>query len=353
MIIFADIGYREDGYGRHATRTMLSEGDTKSRGGDGSLQVQAVRDLGEVNRIRLLETELEELKATNERNRRDLRKQMETVKSQENTIETIVGDRSLLLAKMRDQEATWMAQRTEFERMVRLGQVEIERRNTEIRNLRTEHEKESRRRSDSENRTQALEKAWREAQEDAERERGQLKDLKREFAAMERRVDATTKLLNTRTEELDAAQAFLTTADECSGADFSRMVEQLNNDISHCGVLMADAVIEPNAVGDRLGEGALEMAFDKLNQFGWTRAEISRLHHDILVEDTILFEAMVQNILIFWCYRLVSSFSYDNRTVDGYFQELWDGIVTSSESFCLRSLRGYHLQLSVDSVYYC
>lgn len=181
----------------------------------------------------------------------------------------------------------------------------------------------------------SLEKALRDAQGEAERERMQLNELKRQFSAMQRQADATTKLLNTRTEELNAAQAFLTTADECSGADFSQMVEQLNNDIDHCGVLMAEAVIEPDALEDLLGDGVMETASNQLKRFGWTEAQISRLQPDILLQDTILFEAMVQNIFICWCHYLVSSFNYDNRIVDGCFQEIWEGIATSSEFFCL------------------
>ncbi|KAJ2917706.1 hypothetical protein MD484_g2728, partial [Candolleomyces efflorescens] len=306
--------------GRHATR-MSSEGETRGR------------DLGEVERIRLLERQVKELKSTTERDRREIEKQLETVKSQKTTIEALTGDRDLNLLQMSDKEATWTAQRTELERYIRLEKVEVEaeRRTTEIRNLRAQHEKELRRRTDAENRAQHLERAWREAQEEAQIERRQSTSLKREYAEMERRLDATTKLLKTRTEELDAAQAFLTTADESSGADFSRMVEQLNNDISHCSILMADAVIEPGAVEDRLEEEALETAFSKLSQFGWTRAQISRLHRDVLMQETILFEALVQNALIACCYRLIMSFSYDNQAVNSYLTDLWTSVAASTD----------------------
>ena len=74
----------------------------------------------------------------------------------------------------------------------------------------------------------------------------------------------------------------------------------------------------------------METVIKDLSAFGWTEGQIRRLQSDILEQDTILFEAMAQSILVHWCYYIVSSFCYDSRTVDRYFQELWDGIVTSS-----------------------
>ncbi|RXW25688.1 hypothetical protein EST38_g141 [Candolleomyces aberdarensis] len=232
----------------------VPEGKTESRGGSRGLWARIVRNSGDVERIRRLETDLEESRATVERSGRIIQEQTDTVEDQKKTIDTIRGERERILANMKDQETTWGAEKTDLEGLVGTHGVAIEKRDAEIQNLKKEQKEESNRRKESGIRTQTLEKALREATGEADRAKMQLNELKREFAAMQRHADATTKLLNTRTEELNAAQAFLTTADECSGADFSRMVEQLNDDIYQCAVLVADAVIEPDAVQDNLAE---------------------------------------------------------------------------------------------------
>ncbi|KAJ2922256.1 hypothetical protein H1R20_g14837, partial [Candolleomyces eurysporus] len=312
--------------------TGVPEGKTESRAGNRSIWNRIVRNSGDVETIRRLETDLEESRATADRSGRIIQEKTETVEDQKKTIDTIRDEREQILANMKDQETTWGAEKADLEGLVTAHGVTIEQRNAEIQDLKKEHKEESNRRKELGIRTQALEKALREATGEADRAKMQLNELKRELAATQRHADATTKLLNTRTEELNAAQAFLTTADECSGADFSRMVEQLNDDIYQCGVLIADAVIEQDAVEDTLEEGALETVFKELSQFGWTEARLRSLHPSILEQDTILFETMVQNIFVHWCHRLVSSFCYDSQSVEDHFQEVWNGIVASTDA---------------------
>ncbi|KAJ2923593.1 hypothetical protein H1R20_g13503, partial [Candolleomyces eurysporus] len=256
---------------------------------------------------------------------------MGTMESQKIAIEKISGGIDRLVPEKEDLEGTWIVQETDLKKIIRRQGVTIDKRNAEIQDLKAEYKEESSRRMELGIRVQALEKAQREATEGADRERMQLKELKREFADMQQHAHTATRLLKTRTEELlTAAQAFLTTADECSGADFSKMVAQLNDDIHHCGFLMAEAVTEPDALEDIPEEGIMKTVIKDLSDIGWTEGQIRHLRSGILEQDTILFEAMAQSILVHWCYYIVSSFCYDSRTMDRYFQELWDGIVTSS-----------------------
>ncbi|RXW25669.1 hypothetical protein EST38_g137 [Candolleomyces aberdarensis] len=300
-------------------------------------------------RIEQLEGDLEKERARTADRGRVILGLKETVESQKIAIEKISGDYDRLAGEKDDLERTWSAQKTELGKMIRRREVTIDKRNGEIQDLKAEYKEESKRRVESGIRIHALEKARREAMEEADRERMQMKELKREFSAMQRHADTTTKLLKTRTEELTAAQAFLTTADECSGADFARMVTQLNDDIDHCGVLMAEAVIEPNAVEDIPDESVMETVIKDLGGFGWTEAQVRRLQPDILEQDTILFEAMVRNIFVRWCYYIVSSFVYNNQTVDRYFEELWNGIVTSTDAIIAKNwLSITHSRLKKD-----
>ncbi|RXW16089.1 hypothetical protein EST38_g9765 [Candolleomyces aberdarensis] len=263
---------------------------------------------------------------------------MGTMESQKIAIEKTSGELDRLVSEKEDLEGTWSVQETDLENIIRRQGVTIDKRNAEIQDLKAEYKEESNRRMELGIRVQALEKAQREATEGADKERTQLEKLKREFATMQQHAHTTTKLLKTRTEELlTAAQAFLTAADDYSGVDFSQMVVQLNDDIYHAGVLMAEAVIEPDAVEDIPEEGIMETVVKDLSDLGWTEGQIRRLQSDILEQDTILFEAMAQSILVHWCYYIVSSFCYDSRTVDRYFQELWDGIVTSTDAIIAKN----------------
>ncbi|KAJ2922260.1 hypothetical protein H1R20_g14833, partial [Candolleomyces eurysporus] len=404
------------GYGEHGTDTRSGGGATSG----GGIHRPGMSPERYLDRIRQLEGNLEKEKARTAERGKTIQGLMETVQSQKIDIEKISRDYDRLVAEKQDLQGTWGVQKRDLEMMVRrrdvtigqrnaeiqdlemeykkevncrrewvirnqalekaqreameeagrermqneeltrelavqkkeLGMIirrleaTVDKRNTEIQDLKTDYKEESNRRRELGIRIQALEKAQREATEEADKERMQMKELKRELAATQRHTDNTMKLLKTRTEELTAAQAFLTTADECSGADLARMVAQLNDDISHCCVLMAEAVIEPDALGDTPDEGVIQEVVKDLSGFGWTEAQIRRLHPNVLKQDTTLFEAMVQNIFVCWCHRLVSSFCYDSRTMDRYFQELWDGIATSTDAIIAKNwLSMTHSQL--------
>ncbi|KAJ2922262.1 hypothetical protein H1R20_g14831, partial [Candolleomyces eurysporus] len=173
--------------------------------------------------------------------------------------------------EMEESERELAMQERELEMMIRRLEDTIDKRNAEIQDLETEYKEEFNRRRESGIRIQGLEKAQREAVEDADKGRMQIEELKRELAAVQRHPDKTTRLLKTWTEVLTAAQASLTTADECSrassGADVAQLVAQLNDDIDSCSAIMAEAVTEPDAVEGIPDEGIMEKLIKELSGF--------------------------------------------------------------------------------------
>ncbi|RXW25665.1 hypothetical protein EST38_g133 [Candolleomyces aberdarensis] len=192
----------------------------------------------------------------------------------------------------------------------------------------------------------------REAREDVGRERVQLGELKRLFSETERRLETTEKLLKSRTDELTAAQAFMTTADECSGTDVSHMVTQLNDDVYQCAAFMAEEAIKRDGMEQPLGEAALAhlaKASQELIAFGWNEALVQRLRPDILDQETVLFEAMVQNIFTCWCYRIISSFCYESIEVNHYLTGLGHSIIRSTDATIAKNwLALTHSQLKMQ-----
>lgn len=312
---------------------ILSEGEANIRNNQ---RISVVRYPGDVEGTQQLETELEKERATVANSRRVIEDLMREVEEQKKTIEALKGERHLFLANQGRRERAWDAQKADLERLVMRQEVTINKQNAEIQDLKNEYKEASNCRWESERHIQAVKEDLREAREDVGRERMQLGELKRLFSETERRLETTEKLLKTRTDELTAAQAFITTADQCSGTDVSHMVTQLNDDVYQCAALMADEVIKRDGIEEQLGEAALAhlaTASQELITFGWNQALVQRLRPDILEQETVLFEAMVQNIFNYWCYRIISSFCYESGEVNQYLTGLWQSIVRSSE-FC-------------------
>ena len=132
--------------------------------------------------------------------------------------------------------------------------------------------------------------------------RREVEELERRCAHIESRLEKTNSLLQTRTEELNIAQAFVTTADRFSVSDVSHMVEQLNDDIYQCSAMLSDLVLaqpppsdEPESVAAMLGVAR------KAVSARFTSDWVSRLEADTREGDTVLFEGLVQNLLVDRC----------------------------------------------------
>ncbi|KAJ2922258.1 hypothetical protein H1R20_g14835, partial [Candolleomyces eurysporus] len=337
-------------YGRHIARKLLEdENEAKFRCDQGA---SVMSSPGDVDRIRFLERELGKERATVSSSQRVIGELMGKVEKQKKTIEALNGERTLILTDRRDRESVWGTEKADLERLVMKQRVRVSKLNAEMQDLKSEYKVASNRQWESERHIRSVEEGLREAREDLGRERMQLSELKRLFAETERRLETTEKLLKTRTDELTAAQAFMTTADQCSGTDVSHMVTQLNDVIYQCGALIADEVIKRDGIEEHLGEAALARlatASQELITFGWNQALVQRLRPDVLEQDTVLLEAMVQNMLTRRCYRIISSFCDESGEVDRYLAGLWRGIVKSTDTTIAKNwLAITHSQLKMQ-----
>lgn len=162
----------------------------------------------------------------------------------------------------------------------------------------------------------------------------QLEQLTKQSERREENLHKSQKLLESRTEELKLAQTFLTTADQHSIADVCHMVNQLNEEIYQCTMMMSDALIEQRGLQGREDEdkaanrqGACERA-----ELRWGKALASRLQADVANDETTLLESLLQHALMRWCYEIVQSFSLESREFDNRFLALWDSIAQACES---------------------
>ncbi|KAJ3508524.1 hypothetical protein NMY22_g16586 [Coprinellus aureogranulatus] len=259
-----------------------------------------------------------------------------------------------------DALRTWEFQRAEMESVIQAQQGALEQRETEVdqlfRQLRRAREESSRweehanslerqinsRAAEEEARNAQLARALTLAEEDNEalRKHGvdaqhQLEELRSRIERGEEHFEKTKKLLDARTEELKAAQTFLTAADQHSIADISHMVDQLNEEIYQCTVMMSDALLDQRAA--RFGEfSAQEQASrkeqrQKLEQ-KWGSGLLSRLEADLSQDDTILFESLVESTLVFHCYDVIHAFSFASREFDNWCLAMWDGIKRSFDT---------------------
>ncbi|KAJ2917723.1 hypothetical protein MD484_g2725, partial [Candolleomyces efflorescens] len=194
---------------------------------------------------------------------------------------------------------------------------------------------------------EALKGKIEEAQGDAEREREQLKELKRQFLEMERRLATNERLLKAQAKEVVVAPSFLKTADDLSGAEVSKMVVEVNDDIFQCASLMAEEAEKATSGLEEIEKAARE----QLVAAGWN-ADLIRLVRDrVPAKDTVIFEALAQNVLVCWCHNVITSFCYGGRETDEYMRDLWERIATSKDHKVARNwLAITHSHLEKDKL---
>ncbi|KAF5342071.1 hypothetical protein D9611_001716 [Ephemerocybe angulata] len=160
----------------------------------------------------------------------------------------------------------------------------------------------------------------------------------------EARLELTTALLRTRTEELSVAQAFMVTADRVSVAEVVRAVEEVNDLVFQCAVDLSDAVLDARATRKAKGihgvsvEGKGKGCSASMEGISgdWGAEVVRRLERDVLGVDegegsTVLFEAMVQNVLIEACAGVTKTLCFADSKVDQYLKEVWERIKRSHE----------------------
>jgi myosin heavy subunit len=153
--------------------------------------------------------------------------------------------------------------------------------------------------------------------------------LKRSYQQLGREYTSKMELLRTRTEELALAQAYMTTADTCSVADISRMVEQLNDDMYQFAVLISDAVLKARSSKMHVPHEVVARARSALEEI-WSEGLVRKMYMAVAEEDTVLLECLLQSVLANWCHDVVQCFADDGGAED-FLQALWNGINRSRE----------------------
>ncbi|KAF6752174.1 hypothetical protein DFP72DRAFT_815577 [Ephemerocybe angulata] len=142
-------------------------------------------------------------------------------------------------------------------------------------------------------------------------------------------------LLDARTQELKVSQAFITTADQYSIADISRMVEQLNEEIFNFAMNISDAVFQDrmtNTPGDETIPGYTEA--HNAAVWYWGESFILHLREESgkVAPDTILFESPIQHVLVCWCYEIIQPFNFVEDDMGTGLDQIWKGILEKHET---------------------
>ncbi|KAF6752153.1 hypothetical protein DFP72DRAFT_1171699 [Ephemerocybe angulata] len=157
---------------------------------------------------------------------------------------------------------------------------------------------------------------------------------------VEEELTKAKKLLGDRTEELNVAQAFMVTADKFSVADVSRLVEQLNDDVYQCAVMVSDAVMDQRYAvagkGEADSEEELKVVKEarKLVVEVWSEEVVARYQADIAErDDSVLFEAVVQNVLVMRLKGVIQKMYLGPKggSVNETLVDMWEGIKKTHE----------------------
>ncbi|KAJ3513956.1 hypothetical protein NMY22_g14892 [Coprinellus aureogranulatus] len=342
-----------------------------------------VPDQGDIQDVEMEDgTKGESSKPTLEWERDKMESRVAALKSslteKEKALEALQREREQDGVKMKDAQQTWERQKAEMEATMKTLEASLAEQGSIVESLRSQKEaegvarandavqKRDHERTQMEGRIRSLEStlaqrqaaleslerqyhnteksAWewqeqfraekKEHEETRQSMSGKLKGLKQKITTMQRELEQTKDLLNLRTEENKAVHAFMTTAGQYSLADLKGLLEQLNDEIFQCAVDMSDAVLEqvsspPTFDGDKNAAWLQrsEEASQAMSKM-YTPELVSRLRAEIAKEETILFEGLVQNILVGGCEEFIKSFSEDAEFNNGM-KQVWKHIVHS------------------------
>jgi hypothetical protein len=171
----------------------------------------------------------------------------------------------------------------------------------------------------------------------------QTQDFNSQLRIMERQLEDKNRTLNDRIEELQSAQVFMTTADQYSTVEVTRMVEQLNEDIYQCAAFMVDAVFDARnsrrQMDDQMEVARQEARSDTVKRWGETLT--NHLEADLTRDETVLVECLVQHMLVEQCHDIISPLFIESRRMNQTLTRVWKGIRDSSEPFAFFTLKEF------------
>ena len=166
---------------------------------------------------------------------------------------------------------------------------------------------------------------------------------RRELDAMRVKYEQTHELLQTRTAELKAAQAFLTTADKLSNVDVVNLVDALNAEILQISALVADAfTFGPKNGGRTMHSEEVEEALARATETVGPRM-VQLLESSEHNEDPILVQIAFQGGLCAYVQWIISSWYFESPDDEGLLRDVYTDIRNSGKSsYPPRSCRSDH-----------
>ena len=173
-----------------------------------------------------------------------------------------------------------------------------------------------------------------------------IRELERNIGNLEQRLriseeqrSQTTKILDERTAELKGAQAFLTTADQHSGADIIKMAESLNAEIFQASAMMAELLVDAPVVEDSVQHRQHMQRYKKYLEHG--QKEIGSQLFDHLATksgeiriDPLPLQLAFQALFTSWCFYEVDQFC-EGPTGESL-KQIYKRIYKSGKSFIRR-----------------
>lgn len=156
---------------------------------------------------------------------------------------------------------------------------------------------------------------------------------RRELDAMRVKYEQSQELLQARTAELKAAQAFLTTADKLSNVDVVNLVDALNAEILQISAMVADAF----TFGPKSGEGTMDSDSAEVEEALARATEtvgprmvqllMSSEHH----EDPILVQIAFQGGLCAYVQWIISSWYFESPDNEELLRNVYNHVRDSGE----------------------
>ncbi|KAJ3535909.1 hypothetical protein NMY22_g6271 [Coprinellus aureogranulatus] len=237
-----------------------------------------------------------------------------------------------------DGQRTWDLQRAEMENMVKARDTMIAQKDAELKALKRDNRKLGKQAEELELEHQESKRELEAAMHaQARKHAAQLEELQRRCKKLEKELEQSKKLLDLRTQELGGAQAFMTTADQYSVADVSRLVEQLNDEFFQCAMDLSDSLLQHREASSQSGVSRDRRWNDAVAESRrvvaqrWSDDTLDRLETDIAQDDTVMFECLVQNVFVVEFKEIIRSICLDDREVDKHLRRVWKDILTSQE----------------------
>ncbi|KAF8638106.1 hypothetical protein AX17_002446 [Amanita inopinata Kibby_2008] len=202
--------------------------------------------------------------------------------------------------------------------------------------------------------TLETQKQLRDSRSENESLREQIKAQERDARTMKQELDATKEkqaqaqeLLNARTSELKAAQAFLTTADKLSNFDVIKLVEALNAEILQTAALVADAfTFETKGGKETVQSDDMEEAIARATETVGPRM-VRLLMLSEHSEDPILVQIAIQGGLCAYAQWIIASWYFEGPDNERLLRDVYHYIRDSEEQAIYgrwRALTRKHVQ---------